>query len=218
MWIIGDWGQPNPWFRVSGVKMTKGENGVYTGVLTLPKGTTFSLKVVKSTVEGTSGGTNVWNATSYSSVLNSSRAYDFGEFTNNLIPNDRFEEGAVKWTPSDNIITRDYALNGGHFLTIGDQFSSTATSDTFVIPPNQDLRFSGFMYSWQTDGAVIVEIKDVDTQSVLLKTVLSAKKINAWETFSKTFKTGSSPVAAQVVCTNVGVSAHGLDNLLLAVP
>lgn len=39
--------------------MTKGENGVYTGVLTLPKGTMFRLKVMKSTVDGTSGGTNI---------------------------------------------------------------------------------------------------------------------------------------------------------------
>lgn len=218
MWMLGDWGQPTPWGRVSGLKMTKGENGVYTGVLTLPKGTRFRLKVMKSTVEGTSGGVNVWSATSYSSVLNSSGAYDFGEFTNNLIPNGRFEEGAVKWTPSDNIITRDYATNGGYFLDIGDQYSSTATSDTFVIPPNQDLRLSGYMYSWRLDGAVIVEIKDVDTQSVLLKTVLSAKKTYVWEAFSETFKTGGSPVAAQVVCTNVGESAHGLDDMSLVMP
>lgn len=74
------------------------------------------------------------------------------------------------------------------------------------------------MYGWQLDGAVIVEIKDVDTQSVLLKTVLSTKKIYAWEAFSETFKTGSLPVAAQVVCTNSGISAHGLDNMSLVMP
>lgn len=198
--------------------MTKGVDGVYTGVLTLPKGTMFRLKVMKSTVEGTSGGTNVWSATSYSSVLNSHGAYDFGEFTNNLIPNGSFEEGAVKWTPSDCIIQRDYAINGGYFLGIGDQYPGSATSDTFVIPPNQDLRLSGYMYGWQLDGAVVVEIKDVDTQSVLLKTVLSTKKIYAWEAFSGTFKTGGSPVAAQVTCTNIGTSAHVLDSMTLVMP
>lgn len=218
MWILGDWGQSEPWQRTSGVKMTKGEDGVYTGVLTLPKGTLFRLKVMKSTVDGTSGGTNVWSATSYLSVLNSDGAYDFGEFTNNLIPNGNFEKGDVKWTPSGCIIKRDYAINGGYFLGVGDQYPNSATSDTFVIPPNQDLKLSCYMYSWQLDGAGIVEIKDVDTQSVLFKTALSPKKIYVWEAFSETFKTGNSPVAAQVVCTNVGASAHGLDNMSLVMP
>lgn len=218
MWILGDWGQSTPWSRTSGVKMTKGDDGVYTGVVTMPKGTAFKLKVMKSTVDGTSGGINVWVATSYSSVLNSNGAYDFGEFTNNLIPNGSFEEGDVKWTPSGCIITRDYAINGGYSLGIGDQYPSTATSDTFVIPPNQDLRLSGYMYSWHLDGASVIEVKDVDTQSVLFKTVLSAKNSHVWEAFSGGFKTGSLPVTVQVVCTNVGVSAHGLDVLSLVMP
>lgn len=218
MWILGDWGQSAPWGRISGVKMTEGEDGVYTGVLTLPKGTMFRLKVMKSTVDGTSGGVNVWNATSYSSVLNSDAHHDFGEFDNNLIPNGDFKEGAVKWTPSDCIIKRDYAIGGGYFLGVGDQYPSSATSDTFVIPPNQDLRLSGYMYGWELDGAGIIEIKDVDTQSVLFKTALSTKNIYNWEAFSGTFKTGSSPVAAQVVLTNIGANAHGFDNMSLVMP
>lgn len=218
MWILGDWGQPQSWSRTAGVKMTKGEDGVYTGVLTLPRGTKFRLKVMKSTVESTSGGVNVWSATSYSSVLNSHYVYDFGEFANNLIPNGNFEEGDVKWTPSGCIIKRNYAINGGNFISIGSQFPTSATSDAFFIPPNQNLRLSGYMYSWNLDGAVIVEIKDVDTQSVLLKTVLSAKNLYAWETFSETFKTGGSPVTAQIVCTNVGKDAHGLDVMSLVAP
>lgn len=87
MWILGDWGQAGPWSRISGVKMTKGEDGLYTGVLTLPKGTRFDLKILKSTVEGTSGGSNVWSAVRYASVLNSDSSHDFGEFVDNLIPN-----------------------------------------------------------------------------------------------------------------------------------
>lgn len=78
MWILGNWGQSGTWNRSSGVKMTKGENGLYTGILTLPKGTRFDLKILKSTVDGTSGGNNVWSAVRYKSVLNSSTAYDFG--------------------------------------------------------------------------------------------------------------------------------------------
>lgn len=149
--------------------MTKGEDGVYTGVLTLPKGTMFRLKVMKSTVDGTSGGINIWSATSYSSVLNSHGTYDFGEFTNNLIPNGSFEDGDVKWTPTGCITKRYYAINGGYLLVIGDQYPVSATSDTFVIPPNQNLRLSVYMYSWKLDGAGIIEVKDVDAQSVLFK-------------------------------------------------
>lgn len=218
MWILGDWGQSGPWQRTSGVKMTKGEDGVYTGVLTLPKGTMFRLKVMKSTVDGTSGGVNIWSATSYSSVLNSHGAYDFGEFTNNLIPNGSFEDGDVKWTPTGCIIKRDYAMNGGYFLGVGDQYPVSATSDTFVIPPNQDLRLSGYMYSWKLDGAGIIEVKDVDTQSVLFKTELSAKAVYNWDAFSGTFKTGNSPVTAQIVCTSIGKDAHGFDNMSLVMP
>lgn len=72
--------------------MTKGEDGVYTGVLTLPKGTRFDLKILKSTVDGTSGGNNVRSAVHYKSVLNSDASYDFGEFIDNLIPNGNFED------------------------------------------------------------------------------------------------------------------------------
>lgn len=92
MWILGDWGQSDPWQRTSGVQMAKGEDGVYTGVLTLPKGTRFDLKILKSTVDGTSGGVNVWSEVRYKSVLNSDAAYDFGEFIDNLIPNGSFED------------------------------------------------------------------------------------------------------------------------------
>lgn len=198
--------------------MTKGEDGVYTGVLTLPKGTMFRLKVMKSTVDGTSGGNNVWSAISYSSVLNSHGAYDFGEFTNNLIPNGNFEDGDVKWTPTGCIIQRDFAMNGGHFLGLGDQYPASAASDTFVIPPNQNLRLSVYMYSAKLDGAGIIEVKDVDTRSILFKTVLSAKHVHTWEAFSETFKTGGSPVTAQIVCTNVGKDSHGFDAMSLVVP
>lgn len=92
MWIVGDWGQSEPRQRTSGVKMTKGEDGLYTGVLTLPKGTRFDLKILKSTVDGTSGENNVWSAAHYKSVLNSDASYDFGEFIDNLIPNGNFED------------------------------------------------------------------------------------------------------------------------------
>lgn len=100
MWLVGDWGQTDPWTRASGVQMVKGEDGVYTGVLTLPKNTRFDLKILKNPTAGQL----IWSATRYTGVLNSDGAYDFGEFVDNLVPNGNFEEGVAKWTPSESII------------------------------------------------------------------------------------------------------------------
>lgn len=100
MWILGSWGQDLPWSRSSGVKMTKGDDGIYTGELSLPKGTKFDIKIMKSSVSTTSGGVNAWSAVRYASTLNVSASHDFGEFTNNLTPNGNFDEGKVKWTPA----------------------------------------------------------------------------------------------------------------------
>ena len=86
MWIVGDWGQSSPWTRNTGVKMVEGADGVYTGELSLPKGTKFDIKILKPTVSTTSGGDNTWSAVRYASTLNTSTSYDFGEFTDNLIP------------------------------------------------------------------------------------------------------------------------------------
>lgn len=96
MWICGDWGQASPWSRDTGVKMVKGEGDVYTGELSLPKGTKFDIKILKSTVSTTSGGDNKWSAVRHRSTLNLSASHDFGEFTDNLIPNGSFDEGQVK--------------------------------------------------------------------------------------------------------------------------
>ncbi|WAX08757.1 hypothetical protein BP742P1_00024 [Bifidobacterium phage BP742P1] len=219
MWIIGDWGQSKPWQRSSGVKMTKGEDGVYTGVLTLPKGTGFDLKILESTVDGTSGGENAWSAVRYASVLNSDGTYDFGEFVDNLVPNGSFEEeGTVKWTPAQCVTTRNRSYEGGKCLAIGDTFPTGAYSDAFVIPPNQDLRLSLFMHSGLTPPQVAsIEIKDVNTQSVLFETSLQTST-GAWEAFSSTFKTGNSPVTAQIVCSIIGHYAIDIDSMSLATP
>lgn len=86
MWICGDWGQSSPWSRDTGVKMVKGDDDVYTGELSLPKGTQFDIKILKSTVTATSGGDNTWSAVRYRSTLYLPASHDFGEFTDNLIP------------------------------------------------------------------------------------------------------------------------------------
>lgn len=85
--------------------MFKGSNDVYTGELSLPRGTNFDIKILKSTVSTTSGGDNTWSAVRYVSTLNKSTSHDFGEFTDNLIPNGNFDEGKVKWTPADAVVT-----------------------------------------------------------------------------------------------------------------
>ena len=214
MWLIGDWGQADPWTRASGVQMVKGEDGLYTGVLTLPKGTRFDLKILKNPTVGTL----IWSATRYTSVLNSDGAYDFGEFVDNLVPNGNFEEVAAKWTPSESIVERAHAHEGGHCLTVGDKFADTASSDTFVIPPNQSLRYSTYIRTWAASKLARVVIKDVDTQSVLLESLLKIQPSNQWIAFSGTFKSGNYPVKAQVVCTSVDKVALVFDSMSIVSP
>ena len=204
MWIVGDWGQSGPWQRSSGVKMTKGEDGVYTGVLALPKGTAFDLKVLKSTVDGTSGGDNVWSAVRYKSVLNSSAAYNFGEFIDNLIPNGSFEDADAVWTPAECVFAHTSAFGGEKCLEVGGTYPTSASSGTFVIPPNQDFKLSFYMYSgWTPPRTARVEAKDINTHSVLFSTSPSSQQREQWEAFSASFRSDGSPVTAQVVVTSV---------------
>nr|DAZ79712.1 MAG TPA: ENDO-1,4-BETA-XYLANASE Y [Caudoviricetes sp.] len=183
--------------------MTKGEGGVYTGVLTLPKGTRFAVKILKSTVDGTSGGDNSWSAVRYASVLNSDAAHDFGEFLDNLIPNGDFEDADAKWTPAECVVDVKDALKGEKCLSIGDTSPVSASSASFVIPPNEDMRLSFYMFSfWTAPRTARVEVKDVNTQSVLFEIMPSTEAASNWKVYSGTFKSGDSPVTAQVVASN----------------
>lgn len=109
--------------------MAKGEGDVYTGELSLPKGTKFDIKILKSTVSTTSGGNNTWSAIRYESTLNLSASHDFGEFTDNLIPNGNFDEGAVKWTPSDLIVYHNKANSTPYMAFVGCNVAASCTSD-----------------------------------------------------------------------------------------
>lgn len=209
MWVIGDWGQLNPWNRTSGVKMVKGEDGLYTGVLTLPKGTRFDLKILKSTVEGTSGGSNVWSAVRYASVLNSHSSHDFGEFTDNLIPDGGFEEGQVKWSPAECMaLNGTTPVSGANFLSVGGSENPTScASNVFVVPPNQTLRFSGYIRTWQEAIRGTVTMKIVTPrQQTLFECVLvgntPSDTSNAWHSFSKTFNSPNEPTECQIVLSN----------------
>lgn len=100
------------------------------------RGTKFDIKILKSTVSTTSGGDNTWSAVRYESTLNTSTSHDFGEFTDNLIPNGNFDEGQVKWTPAEAIKEVSTPQSGKNVLWLGGSSDITScSSDVFTIPP-----------------------------------------------------------------------------------
>lgn len=202
MWVVGDWGQDSPWSRDTGVKMVKGANDVYTGELSLPKGTNFDIKILKSTVSTTSGGNNIWSAVKYVSTLNMSASYDFGEFTDNLIPNGNFEEGKVKWTPAECININDSEpFDGKNVLVVGAYGPSSCASDVFVIPPNQTLRLTGYTrnFSSGVHGGVTMKVVTPQQQPLF---EFSVAGLDGWSQFSRTFKTADVPMECQIMLSN----------------
>lgn len=201
MWIVGNWGQASPWTRDTGVKMVKGDDDVWTGELSLPKGTKFDIKIVKSTVSTTSGGDNTWSAVRYVSTLNLSASHDFGEFTDNLIPNGNFDEGQVKWTPAECILSTDpSALSGKGVLVVGVDLPASCTSDVFTIPPNQTLRLTGYVRTWEDGPIGTVTMKIVTPQQqTLFELSNDGTNTGGWLQFSRTFKTYDMPTECQIV-------------------
>lgn len=183
--------------------MVKGANNVYTGELSLPEGTEFDIKILKSTVSTTSGGKNTWSAVRYASTLNKSASYDFGEFTDNLIPNGNFDEGSYKWTPA-NAITNSTPYESPFWsLYLGSNTGiSSCSSDVFTIPPGQTLSFSGYtLFRDESAGSVVVTVKIVAPQQQTLfefKPEASSK----YHQFSKTFKSLDVPVDCQITLSN----------------
>nr|DAO91705.1 MAG TPA: ENDO-1,4-BETA-XYLANASE Y [Caudoviricetes sp.] len=223
MWVVGDWGQDSPWSRTTGVKMVKGDDDVYTGELSIPKGTKFDIKILKSTVSTTSGGDNTWSAVRYASTLNTSTSHDFGEFIDNLIPNGNFEEGKVKWTPAECINLNDAEpFDGKNVLVVGAYNPTSCASDVFVIPPNQTLRLTGYARNFKSDihGGVTMKVVTPQQQTLFEFSVAS---LNGWSQFSRTFETAGVPMECQIVLSNktVGGDWHSLayfDSLSLVSP
>lgn len=215
MWVLGDWGQSQPWQRTNGVKMVKDENDVWTGNLTLPKGTKFEIQVMKSTVSTTSGGVNKWSAARYKSVLNTPASYDFGAFATNLVPNGDFEEGAVKWTPTDAISEGGTAHGGSNVLKVISQTADTAvaSSDTFVIPPNQSLRCAFYVRTWNPGKKMSLSVKDVDAQSVVFEETLQPAERDKLFAAAGAFESGDTPMRAQVVCQAYGYGNFSFDDI-----
>lgn len=187
--------------------MVKGTNDVYTGELSLPKGTKFDIKILKSTVSTTSGGDNTWSAVRYASTLNMSASHDFGEFTDNLIPNGNFEEGQVKWTPAEAIKEVSNPQSGKNVLSLGGSSKITScSSDVFTIPPGQTLRFSGYMLTRHSYIEGDVEMKIVTPQQqTLFKFSLEPVADSAYHQFSKTFKSMDVPMECQIVLSNATI-------------
>lgn len=207
MWLLGDWGQSQPWLRSNGVKMVKGNNDVWTGTLTLPRGTKFEIQVAKSTVSTTTGGVTQWSATRYKSTLNMPASYDFGEFTTNLIPNGNFDEGQVKWTPARAIIENASANSAPNLLQLGGTSGITScSSDVFTIPPGQTLRLSGYVNTLNQDAEGVVKVKVVSPQQQTLLE-FSVEGITGssgkYVPFSKTFKSWEVPIECRIVLSNV---------------
>ena len=189
--------------------MTKGDDDVWTGELSLPKGTKFDIKILKSTVSTTSGGNNTWSAVRYASTLNTSTSHDFGEFTDNLIPNGSFEEGQVKWTPKECVLLGGTTpVSGSNLLSVGGSESPiSCASDVFAIPPNQTLRLTGYVRNWTANVEGVVTMKVVTPQQHTLfefsvKSERPPDGTSPWSQFSKTFKTADVPMKCRIVLSN----------------
>lgn len=217
---MGGWrlGQDSPWSRDTGVKMVKGANDVYTGELSLPEGTEFDIKILKSTVSTTSGGNNTWSAIKYASTLNKSASYDFGEFTDNLIPNGNFDEGRVKWTPADALVSDPPHMSGSWSVRVGGDHVSSCSSDVFTIPPGQTLTLSG--YAFRGDESADATVKIVTPSgNTPFRFRLEPEADFKYHQFSKKFKSWDVPVDCQITLSNDKVDTArqraGFDSLSL---
>ena len=197
MWVVGDWGQDSPWSRDTGVKMVKGANDVYTGELSLPKGTKFDIRILKA-----DGGENTWSAARYASTLNTSTSHGFGEFTDNLIPNSNFDEGQVRWTPAECASSKEgtpAVSKPGVLCVGGSDFPTSCVSDVFVLPPNQTLRLTGYVRTF--DGVATMKVV-TPQQQILFELSNDGDHKGNWTPFSRTFKTGDVPMECQIVLSN----------------
>lgn len=191
--------------------MVKGANDVYTGELSLPKGTKFDIKILKSTVSTTSGGNNTWSAVRYESTLNTSASHDFGEFADNLIPNGAFEKGKVNWDPSSQISERDYA----HSKPYVNAVYQKSVSDVFTVPANQSLQLTGYVYHFDDTGGIpTFTVESVEPQQrTLLKFNPVLGEMKSWHQFSGSFKIGDTPTKCRITITGTGAMAF--DSLSL---
>lgn len=178
--------------------MVKGANDVYTGELSLPKGTKFDIKILKSTVPTTGGGGNTWSAAKYASTLNTSTSYDFGEFIDNFI-NGNLDKGQVGWTPDTVIKKNDTANTPPNVIELSE--GESVLSDVFTIPPNQNVRFTGYCTSVLEKSLVSVQF--VSPQNEILYDVGTVSPASGvWKPFRKSFQPLKTPLTARVKLVN----------------
>lgn len=177
--------------------MVKGANNVYTGELSLPEGTKFDIKILKSTVSTTSGGDNILSAVKYVSTLNKSASHDFGEFTDNLIPNGNFDEGKENWDPSSRIIKSSLAHSEPNVNEVVDK----SVSDVFDIPANQSLQLTGYIYPYANSGNITVTVESVEPQQRTLLELNPVTEMGSWNQFSGSFNSGDTPTKCKITLT-----------------
>lgn len=197
--------------------MVKGANDVYTGELSLPEGTKFDIKILKSTVSTTTGGDNKWSAVKYVSTLNKSASYDFGEFTDNLIPNGNFDEGQKKWDPRNLIVEKDFAHSKPYVNEVYRYQKSY--SDVFAVPANQSLQLTGYIYPYSNTGSITVTVESVEPQRrTLLELNPVPSEMQSWNQFSGSFSSGDTPTKCKITIAVTGTGATVFDTLSLVSP
>lgn len=149
-------------------------------------------------------------------------SHDFGEFTDNLIPNGDFDEGKVKWTPPEAIFdTSVPAQSGGYSLRLGGDLGiSSCSSEVFTIPPGQTLRLSGYVSTYDSHVEGVVTMKIVaPQQQTLFEYSLKTEGDWNFHQFSKTFQSWPVPVDCQITLSNDSVGDAkqrvGFDSLSL---
>ena len=140
-----------------------------------------------------------------------------------LIPNGNFDEGPVKWTPSDLIVYRNTANSQPYMAFVGGAAAASCTSDAFTIPPNQTLRLSGYVATYHPPAEGVVTIKAVTPQQqTLLEASLKTDGHGAWMQFSETFRSADVPTECRLVLSNDAVGEQywrvGFDTLSLVSP
>lgn len=92
-------------------------------------------------------------------------------------------------------------FGGKNVLAISGSRPASCTSDTFVLPPNQTLLLTGYIYTRTNSVEGIVTMKVVTPQQQTLFELREAS-LNGWAQFSKTFTTDDVPRECRIVLSN----------------
>jgi alpha-amylase len=133
LYVVGDWGQSNPWSRSSGVLLS-GSGSTYTGSVSVASGTSMKFRLVKVT----SAGKLVWDSQSDRVVSSVSGGVSLG----------------VSWDSSE--VTKDGSIPESGLTITGDGVSSGAVSVSkgSTLQLGTSLSSSdGSVVTWWSDGS-----------------------------------------------------------------